>query len=222
MLSENVFWFISQDKSKEEETESKGEADSDEQLTEQFNQLNTTDTLSTPTHITNDESIETPAVTTDGNIELTLTKLDKETGDKQVPKPTGAQTESRSEANSSSEDVTSSVSRTCDDHDEHCDGENVTPSSQDSAGDAKGDVDEGVEEDEEGEEAEEDDDEEGWITPSNLQEVQKDMGGVDEEPEDIIVGCMTSDFAMQVSVYYIILSVNQRIIRSGITEFMSC
>lgn len=47
----------------------------------------------------------------------------------------------------------------------------------------------------------EEEEEEGWITPDNLQRVCEQMGGVlEEEPKGIAVGCLTSDFAMQVRV----------------------
>lgn len=43
------------------------------------------------------------------------------------------------------------------------------------------------------------DDEEGWITPENFQEVCVEMGGVlEEQPRGVAVGCITTDFAMQV------------------------
>lgn len=55
------------------------------------------------------------------------------------------------------------------------------------------------------EDGEEDDnvnsDDEGWITPENLQQVCEEMGGVLEElTQSLAVGCITTDFAMQVSV----------------------
>ncbi|KAJ6652514.1 hypothetical protein lerEdw1_011484 [Lerista edwardsae] len=43
-------------------------------------------------------------------------------------------------------------------------------------------------------------DEEGWITPSNLQQTQQQMGLGAEEPAGVQVGCVTTDFAMQASV----------------------
>lgn len=48
------------------------------------------------------------------------------------------------------------------------------------------------------EEEEEESDDEGWITPSNLKQVQQDLGHCDTAPADIQVGCVTTDFAMQV------------------------
>lgn len=51
-----------------------------------------------------------------------------------------------------------------------------------------------------GSEEEEDveDDNEGWITPSNIQQIYRDMG-CSETTAEIKVGCMTTDFAMQVT-----------------------
>ncbi len=46
---------------------------------------------------------------------------------------------------------------------------------------------------------EEVDDEEGWITPENFQQACEAMGGALEvEPQGVVVGCVTTDFAMQV------------------------
>ena len=43
------------------------------------------------------------------------------------------------------------------------------------------------------------DDDEGWITPENFHEVCVEMGGaLEEQPMGIAVGCITTDFAMQV------------------------
>ncbi|XP_029464146.1 RNA-binding protein NOB1 [Rhinatrema bivittatum] len=44
--------------------------------------------------------------------------------------------------------------------------------------------------------SEEEDDGEGWITPSNIKQVQQDFGCW-ELPNNIKVGCLTTDFAMQ-------------------------
>ena len=49
------------------------------------------------------------------------------------------------------------------------------------------------------EEEVDDSDSEGWINPDNFQQVCEEMGGVSEEPlTSLPVGCITSDFAMQV------------------------
>jgi len=66
----------------------------------------------------------------------------------------------------------------------------------------KEDVDEEIDEDDEGiENSEEEDDDEGWITPSNLKAKRLEMLGAndeeDEEDREIIVACLTTDFAMQ-------------------------
>ena len=52
--------------------------------------------------------------------------------------------------------------------------------------------DEGIEDDED------DDDDEGWITPSNISEVKERMGETGGERASVTVGCVTTDFAMQV------------------------
>lgn len=54
-------------------------------------------------------------------------------------------------------------------------------------------VDEGKAEDEEDEEY----DGGGWITPSNIKQIQMDAGEW-RLPENVTVGCVTTDFAMQV------------------------
>ena len=47
---------------------------------------------------------------------------------------------------------------------------------------------------------EEEEEEDGrWITPDNLQQACEQMGGATEEPAvGVAVGCITTDFAMQV------------------------
>lgn len=50
---------------------------------------------------------------------------------------------------------------------------------------------------EEGDEEDDDDDGGGWITPSNLKQVQLESGDW-TAPADVKVGCLTTDFAMQV------------------------
>ncbi|XP_030060527.1 RNA-binding protein NOB1 [Microcaecilia unicolor] len=40
------------------------------------------------------------------------------------------------------------------------------------------------------------DDDEGWITPSNIKQIQHELG-CREVPDNITVGCLTTDFAMQ-------------------------
>ena len=44
-----------------------------------------------------------------------------------------------------------------------------------------------------------DSDDEGWVTPENIHEVCEKMGGVmEEQPEKVTVGCITTDYSMQV------------------------
>lgn len=54
--------------------------------------------------------------------------------------------------------------------------------------------DEGIEEDEE----EEEEDDDGWITPSNITSLKQKMSHADQERVAVCVGCVTTDFAMQV------------------------
>ena len=43
------------------------------------------------------------------------------------------------------------------------------------------------------------DEEDGWITPTNINTVTKKMGGgFEEEVSHVAVGCVTTDFAIQV------------------------
>ena len=46
-----------------------------------------------------------------------------------------------------------------------------------------------------------DDDDDGWITPGNIQQVKADYGisETQSRPTNIAVGCLTTDFAMQVN-----------------------
>jgi len=53
-------------------------------------------------------------------------------------------------------------------------------------------------EDEDDEEEDDDDDDDGWITPSNIKAVKEKMGGETMEKAVVQVGCLTTDFAMQV------------------------
>ena len=57
------------------------------------------------------------------------------------------------------------------------------------------------------------DDEDGWITPSNIEHVRKSMGGAfEEEAKSIAVGCITTDYAIQVCILAIINSYNLLIV----------
>ena len=61
-------------------------------------------------------------------------------------------------------------------------------------------------------------DDEGWITPDNIDQARIEMGGcVGEELADVRVGCMTTDFAMQVSerCWHPLLHVRDRAISGG-------
>ncbi|XP_072013382.1 RNA-binding protein NOB1-like [Amphiura filiformis] len=181
----NVVGFVypkAQSKGSPKEEVTTEEHKVDEELTERLNQLNTSDSTSATT-------------SADGNIELTLSRLDDQTSDQQDVQTKSSAQATNSSLGESGEQVNSSILRTSDDQKEGVNDENLRPSDQDEL-EEKGDLEE-TEEDEEQEEEEDDDDDEGWITPSNLEEAHKGMGGLDEEAADIVVGCMTTDFAMQ-------------------------
>lgn len=50
---------------------------------------------------------------------------------------------------------------------------------------------------EEGKDQDSDDDGGGWITPSNIKQIQQELERC-SVPKDVRVGCVTTDFAMQV------------------------
>ena len=56
------------------------------------------------------------------------------------------------------------------------------------------------EEDDEVAEAEDYDDDEGWITPANISDVKRSMGLNTVSSDQVSVGCLTTDFAMQVCI----------------------
>ncbi|KFU85794.1 RNA-binding protein NOB1, partial [Chaetura pelagica] len=74
-------------------------------------------------------------------------------------------------------------------------------------------------------EDEEESDDEGWITPSNLKQVQQDTGHCDTAPVDIQVGCITTDFAMQNVLLQMglhVLAVNGMLIRQARSYILRC
>ncbi|XP_059713600.1 RNA-binding protein NOB1 [Haemorhous mexicanus] len=78
-----------------------------------------------------------------------------------------------------------------------------------------------------GEEEEEDEesDDEGWITPSNLKQVQQDTGHCDTAPMGVQVGCVTTDFAMQNVLLQMglhVLAVNGMLIRRAHSYILRC
>uniref|UniRef100_A0A8C6Z369 RNA-binding protein NOB1 n=1 Tax=Nothoprocta perdicaria TaxID=30464 RepID=A0A8C6Z369_NOTPE len=75
------------------------------------------------------------------------------------------------------------------------------------------------------EESEEESDDEGWITPSNIKEVQQDMGHFDTAPAGVQVGCVTTDFAMQNVLLQMglhVLAVNGMLIRQARSHILRC
>ncbi|XP_033899156.3 RNA-binding protein NOB1-like isoform X2 [Acipenser ruthenus] len=89
-----------------------------------------------------------------------------------------------------------------------------------------GDYKEGSEEEEEkaGEARGGDDDDGGWITPSNLKQIQQDMGCC-ETPSEMQVGCLTTDFAMQnvlIQIGLHVLSVSGMLITQARSYILRC
>lgn len=79
-------------------------------------------------------------------------------------------------------------------------------------------------EEEEGDHHDEDDDGGGWITPGNIKQIQQDMG-VREAPDNVVVGCLTTDFAMQnilIQMGLHVLSVDGMLIRQTRNYVLRC
>uniref|UniRef100_A0A8B9NR34 RNA-binding protein NOB1 n=1 Tax=Apteryx owenii TaxID=8824 RepID=A0A8B9NR34_APTOW len=75
------------------------------------------------------------------------------------------------------------------------------------------------------EEGEEESDDEGWITPSNIKQVQQDTGHCDTAPAGMQVGCVTTDFAMQNVLLQMglhVLAVNGMLIRQARSHILRC
>uniref|UniRef100_A0A8B9YXN9 RNA-binding protein NOB1 n=1 Tax=Buteo japonicus TaxID=224669 RepID=A0A8B9YXN9_9AVES len=75
------------------------------------------------------------------------------------------------------------------------------------------------------EEEDEESDDEGWITPSNLKQVQQDTGHCDTTPVGVQVGCVTTDFAMQNVLLQMglhVLAVNGMLIRQARSYILRC
>lgn len=81
------------------------------------------------------------------------------------------------------------------------------------------------EESEDTESAEEEGDDEGWITPGNINNVKKNFGGEVLEEQEVEVACITTDFAMQNVLKQMGLNVTAldgRIIRHMRTFILRC
>ncbi|XP_068117258.1 RNA-binding protein NOB1 [Hyperolius riggenbachi] len=77
---------------------------------------------------------------------------------------------------------------------------------------------------EEEEEEQDGDDGGGWITPSNIKQIKQDMG-FREAPTDVVVGCLTTDFAMQnvlIQMGLNVLSVDGMLIRHTRNYVLRC
>lgn len=88
-------------------------------------------------------------------------------------------------------------------------------------------MDGGEEEEENGfEESKEDSDDDGggWITPSNIKQIQQELEQCDD-PKDVRVGCVTTDFAMQNVLLQMglhVLAVNGMLIREARSYILRC
>ncbi|XP_077166572.1 RNA-binding protein NOB1 isoform X1 [Paroedura picta] len=74
------------------------------------------------------------------------------------------------------------------------------------------------------EEEEEEEGDEGWITPSNVRQIQE-AAGQRAEPADVQVGCLTTDFAMQNVLLQMglhVLAVNGLLIREARSYILRC
>ncbi|KXJ11315.1 RNA-binding protein NOB1 [Exaiptasia diaphana] len=70
-------------------------------------------------------------------------------------------------------------------------------------------------------------DEDGWITPQNIQAIRDEMGdlGLDAVPADVEVGCLTTDFAMQnvlIQMGLHVVSVDGMLIREAKSYALKC
>ncbi|XP_061450525.1 RNA-binding protein NOB1 isoform X2 [Rhineura floridana] len=82
----------------------------------------------------------------------------------------------------------------------------------------------GHESGEEEESGEDSEDDEGWITPSNIKQIQQDPSQ-GEEPAGVQVACITTDFAMQNVLLQMglhVLAVNGMLIRRTRSHIMRC
>ncbi|BFZ13557.1 hypothetical protein BsWGS_16596 [Bradybaena similaris] len=73
--------------------------------------------------------------------------------------------------------------------------------------------------------SDDDDDDEGWITPANIVEVKRSMGIETAPVDDICVGCLTTDFAMQnvlIQMGLRVLSVDGLLIKRAKSYVLRC
>ncbi|CRK91000.1 CLUMA_CG004688, isoform A [Clunio marinus] len=81
------------------------------------------------------------------------------------------------------------------------------------------------ENEEESEDEESDDDDEGWITPSNINNVKRNFGAEVLDDQDVEVACITTDFAMQNVLKQMglnVTSLDGRIIKHVRTFILRC
>ncbi|MGH0127580.1 UNVERIFIED_CONTAM: hypothetical protein FKN15_043722 [Acipenser sinensis] len=103
-------------------------------------------------------------------------------------------------------------------------GDHLSRKSHQGHGDSKERSEEEEEEEKTGEAGGGDDDDGGWITPSNIKEIQQDMGCC-ETPSEMQVGCLTTDFAMQnvlIQIGLHVLSVSGMLITQARSYILRC
>ncbi|MGH0135984.1 UNVERIFIED_CONTAM: hypothetical protein FKN15_033182 [Acipenser sinensis] len=103
-------------------------------------------------------------------------------------------------------------------------GDHLSRKSHQGHGDCKERSEEEEEEEKTGEAGGGDDDDGGWITPSNIKEIQQDMGCC-ETPSEMQVGCLTTDFAMQnvlIQIGLHVLSVSGMLITQARSYILRC
>ncbi|XP_007477427.1 RNA-binding protein NOB1 [Monodelphis domestica] len=77
---------------------------------------------------------------------------------------------------------------------------------------------------EEDEDGDDEDEAGGWITPSNIKQIQQELGHYDS-PDNVQVGCVTTDFAMQNVLLQMglhVLAVNGMLIREARSYILRC
>ncbi|GFN75130.1 RNA-binding protein nob1 [Plakobranchus ocellatus] len=86
-------------------------------------------------------------------------------------------------------------------------------------------TDKSINEDDEDEEEEDDDDDDGWITPANISDVKRSMGLDTVSSDQVCVGCLTTDFAMQnvlIQMGLNVLSVDGMLIKRAKSYVLRC
>lgn len=81
------------------------------------------------------------------------------------------------------------------------------------------------EEDEMSDESDSDDEDDGWITPNNIKDIKQKMGNLPTEEADVMVGCLTMDFAIQnvlIQMGLNVISVDGMLIKRAKSYVLRC